>query len=326
MSINEAGIITTYKCNSRCLMCKIWQRSDPYELEAGYFNNLPPQLKIIGLTGGEPFLREDIAEVYRIIRKRCPRAKITLGSNGLAPGLIKQRMQEILSCDKKAGIIISLDGIAETHDRVRGVAGAFTMAMRTIEEVKRVGVRSIGLNFTILNENLSQMRDVHRLSRKLKLKISYVLAHNSELYYKAGNRPLENPQLLREQLDYIIGREMAGLNIKNWLKSYYLAGIYDFAKYGKRRCACIAGNSSVFIDFNGDIYPCLSLDKKIGSLKSPDLKETKPPYRPGLDKSCPNLCWLGCSVYPLLRSKPYLAFFWLTAAKLKSISGVKSYA
>ncbi|MCM8795460.1 MAG: radical SAM protein [Candidatus Omnitrophica bacterium] len=324
MRINELGIVITYKCNSQCRMCNIWKRSEGDELEAKYFSRLPEDLKIIGLTGGEPFLREDIVEVYRLIRKQCPAAKITLGSNGMATDLITRYMLDILKFDKNANVIISLDGIGKMHDRMRGVEGAFVRVMHTIESLKKIGLRGLGLNFTISEENLGEMKDVYDLSRKLNLKISFVLAHNSEIYYRTDNKPLENLTLLGAQLNYIIGKELGSFNIKRWLKAYYLGGIFDFAKYGRRRCKCSAGLFTLFVDANGDIYPCLKLNKRIGNLKDFDFEKIDKLQMRRWTGQCPDPCWLGCSVYPVLRKRPYLALGWLVKAKLKSVFGLRT--
>ena len=74
----DASIILTYRCPMRCKMCNIWDNPTikekelkPSELEC------LPQLKFINLTGGEPFVREDIDEIVEVCYKKSPRIVIS---------------------------------------------------------------------------------------------------------------------------------------------------------------------------------------------------------------------------------------------------------
>lgn len=60
----DASIILTYRCPMRCVMCNIWKNPTKRteELKAEDLRSLP-QLKFINLTGGEPFIREDLPEI-----------------------------------------------------------------------------------------------------------------------------------------------------------------------------------------------------------------------------------------------------------------------
>ena len=60
----DASIILTYRCPMRCKMCNIWQNpTNPREeIKAEDLRTLP-QLKFINLTGGEPFIREDLPQI-----------------------------------------------------------------------------------------------------------------------------------------------------------------------------------------------------------------------------------------------------------------------
>lgn len=61
-------IITTYRCPMRCQMCDIWQNPtekskeiQPKELE------ILPHVKFVNITGGEPFIREDLDEIVEVL-------------------------------------------------------------------------------------------------------------------------------------------------------------------------------------------------------------------------------------------------------------------
>ena len=67
----EAAIITTYRCNMRCQMCNIWRfpTKKEEEFKAEILNKLPG-LSFCNVTGGEPFLRDDIEKIVYILKKR----------------------------------------------------------------------------------------------------------------------------------------------------------------------------------------------------------------------------------------------------------------
>lgn len=60
----DASIILTYRCPMKCKMCNIWfnPTNKSEEIKASDLKSLP-KLKFINLTGGEPFIREDLPEI-----------------------------------------------------------------------------------------------------------------------------------------------------------------------------------------------------------------------------------------------------------------------
>ncbi|MDE1824747.1 MAG: radical SAM protein, partial [Candidatus Micrarchaeota archaeon] len=64
----------TYWCQSRCTHCSIWQIRPKGELTLDEIRNFARQnnyFKWVELTGGEPFLRQDIVEIARTFRDEC---------------------------------------------------------------------------------------------------------------------------------------------------------------------------------------------------------------------------------------------------------------
>ncbi|MCL4200798.1 4Fe-4S cluster-binding domain-containing protein, partial [Patescibacteria group bacterium] len=74
----SAFISVTLLCNSRCIHCDIWKNRGLDFLPVSIYKKLPTSLEMVDITGGEPFLRNDIPEIVRIIRKRCPKARILI--------------------------------------------------------------------------------------------------------------------------------------------------------------------------------------------------------------------------------------------------------
>jgi MoaA/NifB/PqqE/SkfB family radical SAM enzyme len=77
----DAAIIITHRCSNRCHMCNIWRY--PTKVEQEFMPDILrrlPKLSFCNVTGGEPFLREDIGEIASILRQRAKR--MVISTNG----------------------------------------------------------------------------------------------------------------------------------------------------------------------------------------------------------------------------------------------------
>src|ERR1700760_1577734 len=112
-------------CNCRCLMCDIWQSKTHTSLHPADLQSHRDSLRTLGVqhvvfTGGEPLLNADLPTLAAFLRTLGIR--ITLLSTGL---LLKKRAHQLTSIADD--IIGSLDGPPPVHDRIRRVAGAFSL-------------------------------------------------------------------------------------------------------------------------------------------------------------------------------------------------------
>ena len=121
VSPTHAIVAVTDRCNARCRMCDIWKKGRTEEMPAEAYERLPASLREINVTGGEPLLRNDLGEVIEAMRGRCPQARIVLSTNGLLP----DKLQALLGRVKDIAVRISVDGIGDLHDRIRGIGGAY---------------------------------------------------------------------------------------------------------------------------------------------------------------------------------------------------------
>ena len=138
----------TYRCNSRCLMCSIWEKEPRQEmsleeLEAAFSDNLFRKIQNVNITGGEPTLRKDLSQVVQLIINKMPKlGKITLTSNGLNTDRVVTSSAEISEICSKSDIDflvgISLDGVGKVHDEIRNVPRAFERTSETILRIQEL--------------------------------------------------------------------------------------------------------------------------------------------------------------------------------------------
>ncbi|MDO8668366.1 MAG: radical SAM protein [bacterium] len=297
----DATIAVTYKCNSRCRMCNIWQIANPSDLPLEYFYNLSPNLKYINLTGGEPFLRPDLPEIIKIIKTVSPKAKIIISSNGLAADLIVKQIKTIMKIDQNIGLRISLDGLGAVHDQVRGLNGFYSQVLATVSALKNLGVKNLGFSFTIMDFNADQIPAVYDLSKKLNLELALALVQNSEVYFKKNDNAIAKIDLAADGLNYVITQELKSFKVKRWFRAYYDYGLWYYLKFKKRLLKSGAGLDSLFIDPLGDIYPSNLIKLPFGNLREAPLhkiwhsREAKQMRQEIVEKNITE-SWIICTV------------------------------
>lgn len=133
-------------CNSRCVMCNIWKQPKTYEFTPMELKNilkdpLFKNVKSIGVTGGEPTLREDLSLIYTSIFEALPNIEgASIITNAINEKDVIQRIEEVISvCEKYKkdfSIMISLDGVGVVHERVRRRKGNFESALNVLNHFK----------------------------------------------------------------------------------------------------------------------------------------------------------------------------------------------
>jgi radical SAM protein with 4Fe4S-binding SPASM domain len=301
-------------------MCNIWQVGVSDELAPHDWSNIPQALRDINISGGEPFLRDDLAEIVRTVRGRCPRARIILSTNGIDTERIRRQLGEMLRTGLDVGIGISIDGTGRVHDETRGYEGAYEQALRTIRVVKELGLQDIRIAFTAMDSNVHQIGDVYGLSRELGVQFSCVVAHDSDVYFRTSGLRLESLGVLREQLNEVATRELRSLAAKRWLRAYFYSGLYAFAQGGRRVLPCMSGESSIFIDPTGSVFPCNVLDMEMGSIRGQKFEDLwnagKAAEVRRKVQGCRRPCWMMCSARSSIRKHPLKAGLWVVSKKL----------
>ena len=133
-------ISVSFRCNSKCRTCDVWRKPnddltvDEWEKVFASLGRSP----YMTFTGGEPFLRNDLDEVVIRAYEQCQPEVITIPTNGMLTdrvvSMVKRMCEE---CPKSSiGINLSLDGIGDEHDDIRGVEGNWALSMETWTQLK----------------------------------------------------------------------------------------------------------------------------------------------------------------------------------------------
>lgn len=137
-------------CNARCQTCMIWKHHGDREISATELrvilaDSLFSRLRFIKVSGGEPTLRPDLAELFAVIAEQAPLCRnAEVITNALSPDTVVPRIVRSFRICSEKGIgfcaHVSLDGIGDVHDRLRGKPGNFDAAVRVIKRLREADV------------------------------------------------------------------------------------------------------------------------------------------------------------------------------------------
>jgi len=264
-------LAVTYKCNSRCRMCNIWQMSPVPILALSEYEKLPKSLRDINISGGEPFLRPDLVDLIKLIVKNNSHARIIISSNGFATDLIKKKMTEILKIKPTIGIGISLDGIGATHEMVRRIPDAYEKVLATLRMLKDdLKMTNLRIAFTAGDYNITELPLVYKLANDLGIEFTLAAVHNADVYFNIAENKITKIYEFRKQFSQIINSELKSFSPKRWARAYFAYALLKFVESRKRVLPNYSGIDNIFIDPEGNVRPSDVSGHLMGNLKDFD--------------------------------------------------------
>jgi radical SAM protein with 4Fe4S-binding SPASM domain len=219
------------------------------------------------ITGGEPFLRNDIFEVLKEIRSRG--FDIYILSNGI---LIDRERAKILSDLAISGVQVSIEGPEEIHEKIRG-KGSFSSALKGVRHLLDQGI-TVTLNITLSDINADYFMEMVELSSAIGVQR---LGFSRLVPSGRGKSLLPNmlkKERVKELYETIIPLKINGLDIVSGdpvLSQLFSTDKKDHGSVATGGCA--AGLSGVTILQDGTITPCRRLDIPIGNIRKDSLRE-----------------------------------------------------
>jgi len=318
-------IILTYRCPMRCVMCNIWANPTirSKEITPEEIKRLP-SVKFINLTGGEPFIREDLEEVVRVCMTKAPRVVISTS------GWFEDRVLEIARKFPNIGIRISIEGLSGKNDELRGQNGSFDKGLRTLLTLKEMGLKDIGFGITVSNNNSADMLSLYRLSRSLGLEFATAAFHNSYYFHKYDN-VITNKDVVCGDFEKLVNLQLKETHPKSWFRAFFNMGLINYIEGRKRMLPCEAGSINFFVDPYGEVYPCNGLEEKYWMESMGNIRET-----PDFDaiwtseqaarvrekvSNCPKNCWMIGTAAPVTKKYIGHSLGWVLANKWRSVRG-----
>ena len=277
----QLQINVTYRCNARCTMCNIWQMPEREELDVQGFSHLLHDplfhdIERLTLAGGEPSVRHDLPQLTRLFMDKMPHlASLTLITNGLAVERILTHSQAMLDLCTERGasfnVSVSLDGVGQIHDEMRGVPGAFDRVERSLMGLKELQASAqvpfwLGASCVITRKNLYHLPELKTWCQERGIDLGYQLVGFHETYVanveQRGN--LDFDELDRDYLFAFLDQLASDRSPSNFLAYYWNDMLAMYRDGRTRQTPCPFAVDSFVMDAYGDMYYCLS-ERKIGN-------------------------------------------------------------
>ncbi|MFQ5786346.1 MAG: radical SAM/SPASM domain-containing protein [Thermodesulfobacteriota bacterium] len=322
----EILLAITYKCDSMCKTCGIWKKylKDPEksleELSLEEFKRVVDNNKYlqgIAITGGEPFLREDLYDMVTYLDQKGYSTGIT--TNAIAVEHIMKETQRILnnlSGEHRFGIQISVDGLDNIHDYIRGVKGNFNNAMMLLkwcmEQSEKYNYFHLaGVSHTLTDSNyqyLDKFIEYFTLLGLTPEQISFRPVSYSSVYY--GNT--RNSEMIKKNLDLISVIKKIQNKYNYYKEDTFYKGMIQYLRNpDKRTVKCYAGITSCYIDPYLNVYPCIFTNLCMGNLRDYDfdlqslLSDKKGVMTKKTVQKGNCNCWTKCVTMSSLNSDPF---------------------
>lgn len=264
------------ECNLNCKHCRVSEKNDNEKLSLKEAKNLLAEcwyngITMLNLSGGEPFLRNDIFEILDYAQKF---EDIVITTNGT---LLNDEKCKNLSEYKNIKLSISLDGLEETHDKFRRKKGAFKKVVDTLPILNKYNIK-YAIKYTLSKETAKDAVELLNLVAKLGAKEfnvrRVIVAGNANKDMVLSNEDYKN--IIRELIQNCrklnvrfrtgdpllipIFSEEWGIDIKNDDLSKIYAG-------------CQAGDEIIYIDYKGNVGACSYIPKFADNIKEKPLDE-----------------------------------------------------
>ena len=293
-------------CNARCKHCLLAEHkptAKKRELTIDEIERVSASMDdmlFFTPTGGEPFLRRDLAEIVRVFHRNNHAANVGIPTNGSLTSRVLETTKNMLdTCPAlDLHVDVSIDGIGERHDEIRQFPGLFDRAVRTYRELRQLEKHypnfSTCVEITVSAYNQDHLLELYDyLTQSLGVNTVFTL-----LTRGAPRDPGAKDFDIRkyEELHAVLERD----NKARMLSGYYKMPFSDFlnakrivrpriiAKAVRERqfqIPCYAGSLGGAMFSEGQVLPCeLLVDKEIGNVRDVDYDFKKLWYGPKADE------------------------------------------
>ena len=256
----------TLRCNARCFHCgsNCLPNAGEDELTAEEFKRILDEVKedfdireiMLCITGGEPLLREDFFEILGYAHKLGYRWGMTSNAT-----LITKDVAHKLAETGMRTISVSIDGLPETHDALRGMKGGYERAMQGVQNlIDEKAFKAVQITSVFNHENIKELDELFEIMKGIDIDSWRVI--NLEPIGRALNHPdlMCTKEDYIRLFDFIREKRNEGYPVQYGC-SHYLGLEYE-ADVRYWYWLCNAGVHTASIMSNGDIGACLDIERR----------------------------------------------------------------
>jgi MoaA/NifB/PqqE/SkfB family radical SAM enzyme len=258
-------IHVTNHCNFRCEHCFI-DFSPKRDLKLPQFQEIARQvgpLFWLDIAGGEPSLRKDLADIVAAFDAKV----VQIPSNGSLPDLLVPALQRIKTLTKaEVAVSFSLDGLPETHGKVRGAPKNWQQVWDCYEKVRAVGGIAVKMNTCLTNRNVDEIIPLMKLVRERGVDFhSIILLRGDPIDPSVTLPPVDVLERLAPAMFEILGTYDYGRNfiaarvLRNYHKLLWKTSLRTIEEQ-RQVTPCYAGKFHMVMMGDGRVSSCEMLD------------------------------------------------------------------
>lgn len=320
-------VIVTYRCNARCNMCNRYKcPSKPEEEISLETIKKLPKMYFTNITGGEPFIRTDLKDIVRELYKKSDR--IVISTNGFFTDRIVDLCKEF----PNIGIRISIEGLEETNNKIRGLDDGFNRGYTTLKKLVEMGMQDVGFGMTVQDANAKDLVALYKLSDEMNMEFATASLHNSFYFVEAKNI-IKDRLMVAQEFENLINELLKSKSPKKWFRAYFNHGLINYIFGQKRLLPCDMAFDTFFIDPYGDVMPCNGTKNKevMGNLNEAatweELWESEQAERVrNTVRHCDRDCWMIGSVSPAMHKYIWKPVLWVVKHKFLNFYKSKKYS
>ncbi len=339
----------TSVCNAKCRTCFYWQelnqRGDLSWDEIRKLSSTMPPFTDLWLSGGEPMLRRELAEILHLFYVNNGIRWVNLPTNGLLPERTADRVEKICTenPELQLDLNVAMDGLYEVQDSIRSVPGNFEKTLETLEALQASRHNfpnlRVNINTVICTENFDSVLEIARFVRQN--------CHVDGHYFNIIRGNAKDPSLKQIPADRLpalyneirriyahyarIATRHSGGLVNTVSRAYYEGVLAFHNKVQLENIAsphpwpmpCTASETSIVIDFNGNVRAC-ELRDRLANLREFDCDFQKfwqaAARRDEAGRIVHDQCWCThvCFIHDSLRHSPKAMFYDVPLSYLQS--------
>lgn len=249
-------VIVTYRCNARCNMCNRYKAPSKIEeeLTVDAIKKLP-DMYFTNITGGEPFIRNDLEDIVYELYKKSDR--IVISTNGF----FTDRIINLCKKFPQVGIRISIEGLEKTNNEIRGLENGFQRGYTTLKKLHAMGMKDIGFGMTVQDKNAKDLVPLYQLSNIMNMEFATASLHNS-FYFVENKNIIHDRMMVAHNFEKLINELLKSNSPKKWFRAYFNHGLINYIFGQKRLLPCDMSFDTFFVDPYGDVMPCNGTKKR----------------------------------------------------------------
>lgn len=319
-------VIVTYRCNAKCTMCNRYKvPSKPEEEISIETIKKLPEMYFTNITGGEPFIRDDLKDIVRELLKKSDR--IVISTNGF----FTDRIVELCKEFPQVGIRISIEGLEKTNNEIRGLDDGFNRGYTTLKKLVDMGMKDVGFGMTVQDRNAADLVPLYNISDELGMEFATASLHNS-FYFVESNNIIKDRLTVAQNFEELVNRLLDSNSPKKWFRAYFNHGLINYIFSQKRLLPCDMSFDTFFIDPYGDVMPCNGTKEKqvMGNLNRQSWEELWNSEQAekvrSFVRNCDRNCWMIGSVSPAMHKYIYKPAAWVIKHKFLRFFKKKKYS